>query len=159
MTVYKSLVVDNEAFAIKVAEASASSFNPAKDHSICRVDSKGRLMGGVLYSRYTGMGGSIFMSVAGFKPNWLNRDLLIMAFAYPFDTLGCRKLFSAIRANNRRSLALNLRLGFKAESVMEHVYPGLDGDMILTSMYREDCRHLPMPPQQVEDAADVGQGR
>lgn len=80
------------------------------------------------------------MHTAGFVPRWLNRDLLYNAFYYPFVRLGCLKVFGEIPASNRKSLEFATKIGFKWEAVLKDVFT--DGDLIITSMRREDCRWL-----------------
>lgn len=136
--------VNDYMHGVAIAEAAGTVFNP-HDNCISRVTSKGNLMGGVVYTGYTGEWGSIGMHVTGFMPMWLNRDLLWTAFNYPFDQLRVRKIFIQVPESNARSLAFTSHIGFTVEHVIKDVYP--DGDMILMAMYREDCRFLAITPR------------
>jgi RimJ/RimL family protein N-acetyltransferase len=130
---------------VSIAAHSGTAFNPVVDQCIARVTSKGKLRGGVVYSGYTGQGGSIGMHVVGFDPLWINRDMLWMAFDYPFNQLGVKKVFGQVPASNQKALHFDLALGFKVEALVQDVFP--DGDMILVAMYRDECRHLRIVPR------------
>ena len=120
-----------------MAEASGTVYNP-ESHVVISRDEDGKLLGGVIYQAYNKA--SIVIHVAGFVPRWLNRDLLWMAFHYPFEQLGVSKLFTQTPSNNHKALDFNTNLGFKDEARIEGVFP--DADLIVRSMRREDCRWL-----------------
>ncbi|MDE4913465.1 hypothetical protein PQI07_22555 [Methylobacterium sp. 092160098-2] len=120
-----------------MALAGGAVFNPEGESCIARfVD--GSFVGGVVYSNATQS--SLQMHVAGVRRGWLNRDLLWVAFDFPFNQLGLRKVFTSIRASNTEALRFNASLGFKDEAVLTDVYP--EGDMVIRSMYKADCRFL-----------------
>lgn len=120
-----------------MALAGGAVFNPAGERCIARfVD--GTFVGGVVYSNATQA--SLQMHVAGVRRGWLNRDLLWVAFDFPFNQLGVGKVFASIRASNTEALRFNASLGFKDEAVLTDVFP--DGDMVIRSMYKADCRFL-----------------
>lgn len=124
----------------RIAQAAGTTFNWGVDPVIARVTPKGELMGGVLFSYWTGFDGSINMHSAGFHPRWVNRTMLWVCFDYPFNQLGVKKIFGQVPEDNERALRFNLNLGFEVEQMIKDVYPS--GDMILMSMYREHCRFL-----------------
>lgn len=120
-----------------MALVGGTLFNPAAETCIARfID--GSFVGGVVYSNATQA--SIEMTVAGMRRGWLNRDLLWVAFDYPFNQLGLKKVFARIKTSNTDSLRFNASLGFKDEAVLRDVFP--DGDMVIRSMYKADCRFL-----------------
>ena len=127
-----------------IASTAGTSYNPVVDQVIARVTPRGSLMGGVLFSYWTGFGGSINMHVAGFHPRWLNRTILAVSFDYPFNQLGVRKIFGQVPMDNVRAIAFNLHLGFEKEVVIKDAYPGPPPgcDMQLLSMYKDKCRFL-----------------
>lgn len=130
-----------------IALAAGASFNLLRDNCISRVTPEGNLWGGVVYSGYTGQGGSIGMHAAGIFPRWMNRDLLWVAFDYPFNQLAVHKIFAQVPRSNLASARLVKHLGFKKEHVIKDVYP--DGDMILFAMYRAECRFLAITPRTI----------
>jgi len=146
------IVHNNSFYARQICEAAGVAYNQAVDPSIVRVE-KDKLLGGSVYQNYTGGNGSIGIHVASFAPRWINQDLLFMTFHYPFEQLGCNKLFGTVPANNEAALSFNLKLGFRVEQVIKDVYP--DGDMILMAMHRAECRWLGIKPRkfQIGEAA------
>lgn len=135
----------------QIADAAGLVFNPLGDTIIARVTPKGKLLGGIIYTRYTGVGGSVEMHVASFEPRWGSKRLMWACFWYPFEQLGVRKVFGTVAAHNISVLAFAMKLGFVAEALVKDVYP--DGDMVLLAMYRGECRHLTIKPMR-EDNAD-----
>jgi len=98
----------------------------------------------VIYSDYTGRGGSIQMHVTCWDPRWISRTLLYVAFDYPFNQLGVKKIFGHIRRTDVETIRFALKAGFKAEAGIEGVYP--DDDMLIMALYRDDCRFLGVAP-------------
>lgn len=136
-----------------MALAGGAVFSPEGERCIARyVD--GKLAGGVVYSNATQA--SLEMHVAGLCPRWLNRDLLWVAFDYPFMQLGVRKVFTRIQASNTEALRFNASLGFKDEAVLKDVFP--DGDMVIRSMYKADCRFLNIVARTIRSCGVVGHG-
>lgn len=126
----------------EIARAIPRRFNPACDPVISNARADGTLLGGVIYDGYTGP--CIFIHQAGFSKFWLSRDMLWVAFDYPFNQLGCSKLCGTIPSTNPGLLAINLKLGFRVETKIEHAYPG--GDMLILSMTRDECPWLKIKP-------------
>jgi RimJ/RimL family protein N-acetyltransferase len=137
------IVINDFAHADRIAAAAGAVFNTRYDQCISRVDEDGELLGGVIYQNYTG--NSVFLHMAGFAKNWCQRDMLWAIFQYPFEQLGCVKVFGQTPQSNRRSLDIQIRLGFKVEMLIEDVYK--DEGVFLTSMYRDECRWLKRPPK------------
>jgi RimJ/RimL family protein N-acetyltransferase len=119
-----------------VSREAGGYYNPDCDRSIVRTADDETILGGVIYQSYNTA--SIVMSVAGFTPNWLTRDLLWAAFDYPFNQLGCERVFSLINENNTKSLEFNRKLGFKEVTRIPGMF--LDGAAIITAMEETDCR-------------------
>lgn len=135
--------MNNEAHGYAIAESAGVIFNPAADVMISHLDKNGELTGGVIYNGYTKA--SINMHVAAFNPRWGSRDMLWVCFDYPFNQLGCRKVFGQVPSKNDHALEFNLKLGFKIEALIPDVFP--EDDLIVVSMPREDCRWLNIKPR------------
>jgi len=127
-----------------IAGVAGASYNPITDQIIARITPRGNLMGGVLYSDWTGLGGSIHMHVAGFHPRWINRAMLTVCFDYPFNQLNVRKIFGQVPMDNERAIRFNEHFGFRKETVIYDTFPGDKPacDMQLMSMYKDECRFL-----------------
>lgn len=145
------ILLSNQDHGKAIARAARTQFTHG-DQVVSRVTHQGNLMGGVIYQDYTCA--SICMHVAGFVPNWLCRDLLWVAFSYPFKQLGCRKILVGIPESNLKSLEFVTKLGFNRECRIRDVYP--DGDMIVSSMYREECRWLDLRRDALGEVVEHG---
>lgn len=132
----------NHDHAIQISKAARIHFNPACDVCISRSHDD-KLLGGVIFQQFTGA--SITIHVAAFDPHWINPDMLWITFHYPFEQLKVKKIFGQVPQDNSRALEFDRKLGFKVETIIRDVYP--DGDMVLLSMYREDCRWLKLKPR------------
>jgi len=97
-----------------------------------------RLIGGLVVGRY--MGASAVVTAAGWEPRWASRDLFWLAFHYGFRQLKCHKLFAMVRSDNYHAMAVNMRFGWRLETVIRGVFYG--ADMILLSMSEEECPWL-----------------
>ena len=136
----------------RIAGAIPRMFNPNVDPVISRTDEEGKLLGGGIYDGFTGT--CIFIHQAGFSKRWMSRDLLWVAFDYPFNQLGCYKVCGTIPSTNPELLDINLRLGFTIEAMIGGAYPG--GDMLVLSMTREACPWLKLKPRGLLSDARMG---
>ncbi len=100
----------------------------------------GKVCGAVVYTMH--MGNGCMMSVAsdGSK-RWFNRDMLRMAFAYPFVQMKYARVTGLVREDNVEAQRFDEHLGFKREGILRKGDD--DGtDLILYGMLREECRWL-----------------
>lgn len=134
----------------RIAHAAGCTFNPEVDQVIS-VTSGGKLLGGNIYTGYTGA--SIQLHMAGFVPSWATRDFLWVAFDYPFNQLKCNKVFGQVPESNTRALEIDLRLGFKIVARIEDVFP--DGACIVLALAREDCRWLKLKPRGIKPGSET----
>lgn len=137
------ILFNNVVHGWEIAAAIPRCYNPISDIVISNVTPEGKLLGGVIYDGYTK--GCIFMHQAGFSKRWLGGNMLWIAFDYPFNQLNVRKVAGTIPSTKHELLAFNQRLGFKEEARIKGAYP--DGDMIVLTMAREDCRWLNIKPK------------
>jgi RimJ/RimL family protein N-acetyltransferase len=82
------------------------------------------------------------MHCAGFVPRWMNRNLLGMAFHYPFVQLGCAKVFLQVSTGNTAALKFAAGLGFRHVATLEDAF--VDGHCAVLEMKKADCRWLDM---------------
>lgn len=132
----KGIEFNNVAHGHAIAAAVGTLYNPANT-VIARVRD-GELLGGFMLDRYTQA--SICIHMAGFRPNWMNRSILCILFDYIFNQLRCKKAFAHVKETNRRAMDINLRAGFKFDTILKDVYP--DGDLHILSMYDRECRWI-----------------
>lgn len=128
-----------------IAKAAGTTFDLMNDHCIAHVRDD-ELVGGAIYAGYTGH--SIMVHVAGFSENWITKDLLWVCFHYPFVQLDCKKMFGMVPATNLPALAFDFKIGFKEVARIPDVFR--DGDLVVVSMDRDDCRWLRLQPRKLK---------
>jgi RimJ/RimL family protein N-acetyltransferase len=137
----------NHPTAISALEAIAGvRFHHGVHQCLARYQD-GEFMGGIIYTDFNHA--SIQMHVGSIHPRWIDRAILWMAFDFPFNKLGVKKIFGTIKESNRKALDFDLKLGFNLEARITDVYP--DGEaMLVVAMYRDECRFLKQrPPRRV----------
>jgi RimJ/RimL family protein N-acetyltransferase len=78
---------------------------------------------------------------------WMNKSLLIAAFAYPFVQLGLLRVTGLVPATNSDALAFDEHLGFVREGF--HPRAGPAGcDLVSLGLLREHCRFIPKGIEQ-----------
>lgn len=100
----------------------------------------GEVVAVVVYDGFTDTDCNMHIASDG-SGQWLNKALLVAAFAYPFTQLGLRRVTGLVPAHNAEALRFDEHLGFKREGYHPHALP--DGDIISLGMIREDCRFIP----------------
>lgn len=139
------VIFGNDVYGRAVAQAVGHFFNPECDTIIAR-EIDGLPAGGVLFTNFTGE--SMQVHVAGFQPRWLSRDLLWVAFDYPFRQLQVQRLFSQMQETNLDAIRFNLGLGFQQVARIEGVYD-FGVACIVTRMEEHECRFLSMKPRNL----------
>lgn len=140
----------NAVHGFRIAAAIPRPFDATNNIVISNVTPEGNLLGGVIYDGFTG--GCIFMHQAGFSRRWLGGNMLWIAFDYPFNKLKVNKVAGTINSNNQELLDFNRKLGFKEEARIKDAY--LDGDMIVLTMERSECRWLNIKPKVYGEVSD-----
>ena len=133
------IIFNNPDFTRAICHRAQAIVNIEFDVSFASV-ANGKLLGGVVFTAWTGRGGSVGGHVASWHPRWLTRDLLFVSFDYAFNGLAVKKVFGTVPSDNMKAISLNRRWGYKEEARVSGVYPG--ADMVLMSLVREDCRYL-----------------
>lgn len=86
------------------------------------IDSKGRLIGGMVYHNFNPEHGIIEMSGASLSKKWLNKRTMKAMFSYPFDGAKCQ---AAIMNTSAHDTALHRQL--LAIGFAQYVIPRLRG--------------------------------
>lgn len=110
-------------------------------HNAIGVRRDGELIAGVLYTDYNRH--SVAAHIAAHDRRWITKDVLWSIFYWPFTVLGVRVIFGYVAESNTHALALDLKLGFKEHARVPDVFE--DGDLLILSMYKQDCKHLDIP--------------
>ena len=146
---------NDPAYGEQIAEKAGTIFHPVHNVCIAR-EEKGRLLGGVIYTNYTGE--SVAMHSASWVPRWINRDLLWVCFDYPFNQMGAARIFGQVPEDNEAAIHFNLNLGFRIIKKIEGVYKG-NVACLLMCMEREECRHLAIKPRNFFARGGLEHGR
>ena len=105
--------------------------------SLAQIDRTGkRFIAAVVYDNFTGT--SIVASIV--IGGAMNKRFLHDIFDYPFNQLRVNQILGYVNSSNTKAIRLNEKLGFVSVAVIPGVYR--DGDMIIYSMSRSDCRLL-----------------
>ncbi len=107
------------------------------------VERNGELIAGVVYNEWNGV--NINQHCAAVHgSNWMSRELLWMAFDYPFNQAKVKRITGLVGEKNMPSRRLNEHLGFVLETRLKDAHP--DGDMLVYVLRREQCRWLGKTP-------------
>jgi len=126
-----------------IAKLAGTHFNSECDVCVCRIRN-GQRLGGYLYTDYTGE--SLSMHSASWAARWLNRNMVFIAFDYPFRQLRVKRIFGQTPEDNQPALEFNRKCGFKVIARIKGVYKG-GVACIVTMMEPEDCRLLNVKPR------------
>jgi len=107
------------------------------------------IVGAIYYTNFRTS--SIEMGWAGEK-GWVTRAHLREIFGYPFNQLGCLRVWGLIHRHNKESRTLAEKLGCRVVGVADDEY-GVGQDAIIYSMKRDACRWI--EPQAVAAPAIV----
>lgn len=152
--------IDNAAHGQSIMEATGGDYSRVTMEVISRTEqgpNGSELYGGVVYENYTGKGGSVLVHIAGFVPNWINRDMLFIMFDYPFRQLECKQAFCQVRSKNAHTLEFCKSFGWEEVITLEGVFP--DDDMILMRMRKETCRFLNVKPRNINSRRTIENGQ
>lgn len=136
------IVTDNVSYGTKIARAANLSYDPNRDHNTasCRGD---ELLGGVIFRNYRK--NSIEVHMAGFDPYWITRNMVWAISGYVFVQLKCLKALAFIEETNASSLAIAKKVGFIEDARIRDACD--DGDLLILSLHKDDCRHLKVRPR------------
>ena len=84
--------------------------------------------------------GQIEATIVIIDKNWANKSILYALFAYPFVQCNCHRILVTVRDNNKKSIKLAKRLGFRYEGKLRQMFP--PHDAVLLGMLRSECKWL-----------------
>lgn len=100
----------------------------------------GELVAVVVFEDFSECDASIHIASDG-TGRWMNKELLIKTFAYPFIQLGLRRLTGRVPAKNKVALRFDENLGFVQEGICKHALK--DDDLVILGLLKENCRFIP----------------
>lgn len=103
------------------------------------LEKDGELVAVVVYDNFSSCDCNMHIASDG-TGRWMNKSLLLAAFAYPFTQLNLRRVTGLVPAGNAQALAFDEHLGFVREGYHPHACE--DGDLITLGLLRESCRFI-----------------
>lgn len=103
----------------RVPDATEYDFSRAAAIGVASGD---RLIAGIVFHDYKQQFGTIELSMASESPMWARRENIAAMLAYPFVQLGCYKVYTCTRIENKRAIDVNLHIGFTREAVLAHQF-------------------------------------
>lgn len=101
---------------------------------------EGEIVAVCVYENFTKFDCSMHCASDG-SAQWMSREFLLAAFAYPFSQLGMRRISTMVPARNTRAIAFDQHVGWVQEGICRKCMAG-DEDMIILGMLREECRFI-----------------
>lgn len=80
-----------------------------------------KLVAVAVYSSFNGV--NCEFSLAAISMSWIRKPIIKILAAYPFKSLGCRRLTFLVREHNQKVKRLADRLHFKQEGFLREFYP------------------------------------
>lgn len=115
------------------------TFRP--DATTIGLEKDGALVAVVVYDGFSETDCNMHIASDGTRA-WMNKALLLSAFAYPFVQLGLLRVTGLVPAHNAAALAFDEHLGFVREGFHPKAGPG-GSDLISLGMLRDSCRFIP----------------
>lgn len=103
------------------------------------LEKNGSLVAVVVFDTFSKVDCCMHIASDGTKA-WMNKSLLLAAFAYPFKQLGMRRVTGLVPSKNKEALAFDQNLGFEVEGVCRHALP--DDDLVILGLLHENCRFV-----------------
>lgn len=119
MTVIVSGYTDKVAPWVAHHIPHVTDFGPCEALAVMRGD---YIIAGVVYHDYQPTCDSIQLSMAAVSPRWAKKEIIAGLLKYPFEQLGCYRLFTATPIDNEKALKVNVHIGFTREAVLHSAF-------------------------------------
>ena len=110
----------------------------SEDFRAIGVEVGGLLRAVVAYNGFTGR--TCFMHSAIDDPSVISRTFVRAIFEYPFNQCGVSHILAMVDSCNTQALEIDRRCGFK--EIHRQDGAGLEGDMVILQLTRDECRWL-----------------
>ena len=97
------------------------------------------------------IGHTCLMHVVIQKPEYLSRAIIREAFRYVFEDCKMNCVLGMVDSTNHAAVEFDTRIGFREVDRISQ--GGIDGDMIIFSMYKKDCRWIRKEIRHGEESA------
>lgn len=133
----KQVIFAQERVGPWTCERTGGTFE--SDSTAIGLEEDGELVAGVVFDNYNSR--SICMHIAAIPgARWMTREYLWVCFAYPFNQLKVNKILGLVDSTNHAARKFDEHLGFMLECNIKDA--GRDGDLLIYSMTRQQCRFL-----------------
>ena len=99
------------------------------------------ILGGWVFERYTGIGGSVTVHWCGRDAGWLKLGMLEMCAHYVFEQLACELVIGEVPESDHIVRQIDEKLGFKQLAVIPGYF--LNDNLVIYGLTRCNCRFLP----------------
>lgn len=104
------------------------------------LEKDGALVAVVVYDGFSETDCNMHIASDGTRA-WMNKALLLAAFAYPFTQLGLLRVTGLVPAHNADALAFDEHIGFVREGFHPKAGPG-GSDLVSLGLLRDNCRFI-----------------
>ena len=112
------------------------TFRP--DATTIGLERDGEIRAVVVFDAFSETDAQMHIASDGTKA-WMNKALLLSAFAYPFTQLGLLRLTGLVTADNQAALEFDQNIGFEKEGYHPKAGPG-GKDLVSLGLLRDNCR-------------------
>ena len=120
----------------------ADNFDPCIAIGVVSTD--GRLIAGIVYNGYQPDFGTIEVSIAAISPMWARRKTIAELLRYPFEQLGCYRVYNIVPADNAAAIAVSAHIGFTREAILAAGF-GKGRNAVLSRMLFPEYKRLYQP--------------
>lgn len=124
--------------AERIEHVRGGDFGPSAAIGVISGD---RMIAGCVFHDFQSDFRTIQLSMAADSPMWARREIIRGLLAYPFQQLGCFKVWTATPAENTAALKVNLHIGFRREAILAHQF-GPKRHGIICRFLEPDFRRL-----------------
>lgn len=110
-----------------------------EDAKVIGLERDGEVVAAVVFDNFSAADCNMHIASDGTR-RWMNKELLLSSFAYPFVQLRKRRVTGMVPGKNQQALEFDLHLGFEVEGRCRDALP--DDDIIILGMLRRDCRFI-----------------
>jgi len=103
------------------------------------IEKDGKLIAGCLYYNFRENG--LEMTFAATNKRWPTRKNLKTFFDYPFEQLGLQRVTALIRRDNKQSIDMVKRLGYRLEGICRKTFSD-NCDAVIFGMLKNECKWI-----------------
>jgi hypothetical protein len=140
-----SVICNNPEHGDTIARLAGTHYDPKYSANFARVRD-GEFLGGVIFTQYRVE--SIVAHTGAVTPYWFNRDMIFVAFDYPFHQLGVKRIFGFVPEDKWHAQEFNRKMGFKVVTRIEGMFRHNVACIVMRLDY-EDCRLLKIKPRNI----------